>query len=413
MNFLTGNLQSQPNLQLNRVKIQYAMWCKRVTLIPPLDLTQQYKQISDELDAAVLQVLASGRYIGGVITETFEQEFAQYMGTEHCIGCNSGTDALFLALRSLHIGAGDEVITTAFSFFASAEVISAVGATPVFVDIDEQTFNLDSNQIAAAITPQTKAIMPVHLFGQPVDMTRVMAIAQAHDLWVIEDCAQSTGATWNGAKVGSIGHIGCFSFYPTKNLGASGDAGAVTTNDATLANTIRQLKNHGQPQQYIHDAIGINSRLDTMQAAILQVKLRYLDRWNLQRQAVAAQYHVLLEPVPGVIRPQTIAGGECVWNQYSIRLPAPVGYNTAIQGNYRDRLRQALKQQGVSSTIYYPVPLHLQPVYTNLGYQIGQLPRSERIAQEVLSLPMFPELSLEQQEQVVYALKDSLAEAEK
>lgn len=374
-----------------------------MNFIPPFDLTEQYKLIGEEVGAAVLEILASGRYIGGSPVEQFEQQFAQYVGTTHGIACNSGTDALYLALRSLNISAGDEVITTPFTFVATAETVSAIGATPVFVDIDAATFNLDLDQVEAAITDRTKAIIPVHLFGQPVDMTRLMEIAQKYNLAVIEDCAQSTGAEWNGAKVGSIGHVGCFSFFPTKNLGACGDGGAVTTSDPTIASKVRMLRDHGQYQRYRYEEVGVNSRLDAVQAAILQIKLRYLEQWNSQRQAIADRYSQLLQPVPGIQIPQAIVGGRSVWNQYTIRV-----LSKGKLVNERDRVRQRLQDQGVSSMIYYPVPLHLQPVYASLGYQPGQLPVSEQMAQEVLSLPMFPELSPLQQDQIVYALKDSL-----
>ncbi len=371
--------------------------------IPPFDLTEQYKLIGEEVGAAVLEVLASGRYIGGSPVEQFEQQFAQFVGTAHGIACNSGTDALYLALRSLNIGAGDEVITTPFTFVATAETVSAVGATPVFVDIDAATFNLNLDQVEAAITDRTKAIIPVHLFGQPVDMMRVMEIAQKHHLSVIEDCAQSTGAEWNGAKVGSIGHVGCFSFFPTKNLGACGDGGAITTNDPTIASRVRMLRDHGQYQRYRYEEVGVNSRLDAVQATILLIKLRYLNQWNAQRQTIADRYTQLLQPLPGIQSPQTIAGGTSVWNQYTIRV-----LSKGNLSHERDRVRQRLQEQQVSSMIYYPMPLHLQPVYASLGYQPGQLPVSEQMAQEVLSLPMFPELSPLQQDQIVYALKDSL-----
>jgi dTDP-4-amino-4,6-dideoxygalactose transaminase len=400
------------------------LWCKRVNPIPPLDLTQQFKSIGDEVNIAVLAVLASAQYINGPIVEGFEQQFAQYIGTDACVSCNSGTDALYLALRSLQIGSGDEVITTPFTFFSSAEVISAVGATPVFVDIDPQTFNLDLSQVEAAITDRTKAILPVHLFGQPLDMTWLMSIADRHGLWVVEDCAQAAGAEWSGAKVGSIGHIGCFSFYPTKNLGACGDGGAVTTNDLAIAQTIRALRTHGERQRYIHEDIGLTSRLDAVQAAVLQVKLRYLDDWNWQRQQVAARYEQMLKPMPGVVTPQAIAGGRAVWHQYTIRLTdaqssqkssqngsAAGGLHDLLAAPHRDRVRQQLQQQGVNSMIYYPLPLHLQPVYAGLGYQSGQFPVVEQISHQVLSLPMFPELTVEQQERVVYALKDCLIQA--
>jgi dTDP-4-amino-4,6-dideoxygalactose transaminase len=374
-----------------------------VNSIPPIDLVRQYKTIGKEVSAAVQDVLTSGRYIGGPLVESFEQQFANYVGAVECVACNSGTDALYLALRALEIGPGDEVITTPFTFIATAEVITAVGATPVFIDIDAQTFNLDVTQIVAAITDKTRAIMPVHLFGQPVDMSTVMSTAQAHGIAVIEDCAQATGAQWQGKKVGSIGHIGCFSFFPTKNLGACGDGGAVVTNDESIAASIRKLREHGMASRYCHEATGINSRLDALQAAILQIKLPYLERWNDARREVAAYYHQLLNPVPGVVIPQEIAGGDSVWNQYTIRLT-----KDSSSSNYRDEVRRGLQQLGISSMVYYPLALHLQPVYKSLGYQAGQFPITEQTCHEVLSLPMFPELSFEEQQQVVYALKDCL-----
>ncbi|GAB4140249.1 MAG: DegT/DnrJ/EryC1/StrS family aminotransferase [Cyanobacteria bacterium J069] len=374
--------------------------------IPPLDLTQQFKTISAEVNEAVLGVLASGQYINGPVVQRFEQAFADYIGTSEAIACNSGTDALYLALRAYDIGAGDEVITTPFTFIASAETVSQAQATPVFVDIDPVTFNLDLDQVEAAITPRTKAIIPVHLFGQPVDMTRLMAIAQAHNLIVIEDSAQAAGAEWNGQRVGSIGHVGCFSFFPTKNLGACGDGGAVTTSNPAIAARIRALREHGSHTRYYHDEIGLTSRLDAVQAAILEVKLRHLETWNEQRRAIAARYTELLAPVPGVMPPHPVPGGKSVWHQYTIRLsPLPEG---TVGGEYRDRVRQSMQQQGVSSMIYYPLPLHLQAVYKPLGYGAGAFPVTEQVCHEVLSLPMFPELAPEQQEQVVYALKDSL-----
>ncbi|MBW4645211.1 MAG: DegT/DnrJ/EryC1/StrS family aminotransferase [Goleter apudmare HA4340-LM2] len=377
-----------------------------VNPIPAFDIKQQYTTIETEVSAAVLEVLASGRYIGGSVVAGFEQQFAAYHGVAECVACNSGTDALFLALRALEIGAGDEVITTPFTFVATAEVISAVGAKPVFVDIEAATFNLDLQQIAAAITPKTRAIIPVHLFGQSVDMTALMAIAQSHNLAVIEDCAQSTGASWGGAKVGSIGHIGCFSFYPTKNLGGCGDGGAITTNDPAIATKLRILKEHGQRNRYQYEEIGINSRLDAIQAVILQIKLRYLDTWNQQRQAIAAYYNQFLSQVAGIIAPQELAGSVSVWNQYTIRVLSE-GRNGA-SAKHRESVQSQLQARGVNSMVYYPYPLHLQPVYQYLGYQPGQLPVAEQACNEVLSLPMFPELTTEQQDQVIYALKDIL-----
>jgi dTDP-4-amino-4,6-dideoxygalactose transaminase len=311
----------------------------------------------------------------------------------------------------LGIGVGDEVITTPFSFFATTETISAVGAKPIFVDIDAPTFNLDLTQVRSAITAKTKAIIPVHLYGQPVDMTALMAIAQTYNLAVIEDCAQATGALWAGQKVGSIGHVGCFSFYPTKNLGACGDGGAVTTNDPEIAAKIRMLRNHGEKNRYYHEDLGLNSRLDAIQAAILRVKLRYLDTWNEQRRAIASRYHEYLGQIPGVVIPQELPGGEGVWNQYTIRLQPDERQEARGEKNsYRDAIRQRLQEKGVGSMVYYPLPLHLQPVYQNSGYWQGQFPKAEQACEEVLSLPIFPELSPEAQEQVVYSLKDCLSE---
>jgi dTDP-4-amino-4,6-dideoxygalactose transaminase len=370
-----------------------------INSIPAFDIRQQYSTIESEVSAAVLEVLASGRYIGGPVVEGFEQQLAAYTQTSHCVACNSGTDALYLALRAFNIGAADEVITTPFTFIATSEVVSLAGATPVFVDIDATTFNLNLEQVAAAITPKTKAIIPVHLFGQPVDMTALMTLAEEHNLVVIEDCAQSTGASWDGKRVGSIGHVGCFSFYPTKNLGGCGDGGAVTTSDPEIAKRLRVIKEHGQKNRYYYEEIGVNSRLDCIQAAILQIKLRYLDTWNNQRRQIAARYQQLLSQVPGIITPQELPGGVGVWNQYTIR----------VLDNKRDEMRTKLQERGVNTMVYYPHPLHLQPVYNNLGYKPGQLSVAEQVSQEVTSLPMFPELSEEQQDQVIYSLKDVMS----
>jgi dTDP-4-amino-4,6-dideoxygalactose transaminase len=382
-----------------------------VNAIPSFNLTEQYKLIGEEINSIALKQLASGQYIGGETVQEFEHQFAQYHGTAECIACNSGTDALLLALQALEIGTGDQVIVPSFTFVATAQVVSRVGATPVFVESDPQTFNLDLDKIEAAITPHTRAIIPVHLFGQPVDMTRLMTIAQTYQLWVIEDCAQATGAIWGEQKVGSIGEIGCFSFYPTKNLGACGDGGAITTHNQSIAARLRRLRDHGQRQRYVYEELGVNSRLDALQAAILQVKLRYLDSWNAQRQAIAQRYQQLLSPLPDLVLPQDIPGGQSVWNQYTLRIPTSnPGQTNKCDLIRRDCIKQRLQQQGVGSMIYYPSPLHLQPMYASLAYQPGQLPQVEQLCQEVLSLPMFPELTIEQQEQVAYALKESLAE---
>lgn len=372
--------------------------------IPPVDLTQQYQAIASEVEAAVLELLASGRYIGGPVVESFEEGFAQAVGVHHCLACNSGTDALYLALRAVGVGLGDEVITTPFTFIATAETIALVGATPVFVDVEEESFNLDLSQVEAAITEKTKAIIPVHLFGRPMDMTRLMAIAQSHNLKVIEDCAQATGATWDGSPVGGWGDVGCFSFYPTKNLAACGDGGAISTQDEAIANRVRLLRDHGRRSGYLYEVTGVNSRLDALQAAILTIKLKYLTQWNQQRREVAYRYHQLLASVPGIILPQDLEGGEPVWNQYTIRIKGMQGPDS----EYRDRVQLRLREQGVIASVYYPLPLHLQPVYEHLGYQPQQLPIAEQLSQEVLSLPLFPELTPQQQERVVDCLKNAL-----
>lgn len=388
-----------------------------VTFIPPLDLKGQYQSIQQDVSDAVLDVLSSGRYIKGPTVELFEHQFADYIGTRECIACNSGTDALLLALKALDIGPGDEVITTPFTFIATAEMISAAGATPVFVDIEADSFNLNPEAIAPAITSRTRAIIPVHLFGRPTNMTKIMAIADRHNLAVIEDCAQATGATWGDHRVGSIGHIGCFSFYPTKNLGACGDGGAVTTQDEAIAARIRKLGDHGRSGGYYHEEVGINSRLDSIQAVILSIKLQQLDQWNQQRDAAAARYQALMQAIPSIGLPQLMQQGSQVWNQYTIRLQQASqvaqdhfeAEDSTIGANlYRDRVRQHLQEQDIGSAVYYPLPLHLQPVYSALGYARGSLPHSEQAATEVLSLPMFPELTEAQQMQVTYALKDAI-----
>lgn len=370
--------------------------------IPPVDLARQYQSIEAEANLAALAVLRSGYYIGGTVVSDFEQQFADYVGTEHGIGCNSGTDALYLSLLALNLGPNDEVITASFTFFATAEVITLTGAKPVFVDIDPATFNLDPQLIEAAITPQTKAIIPVHLFGQPVNMTEVMAIAEKYNLAVVEDCAQATGAEWQGKRVGSWGKTGAFSFFPTKNLGGCGDGGAVTCQDPDLAANIRMLKEHGSRQRYYHEAIGINSRLDALQAAILKIKLKHLEDWNQQRRDLAQHYTELLQPLPNLILPGEISGSKHVWNQYTIRV---VDDGTETRSK-RDRLREKLQADGVISMVYYPIPLHLQPIYLPLGYQVGSLPHTEQVAKEVLSLPLFPDMTVAEQIQVVYALKE-------
>ena len=373
--------------------------------IPPVNLKRQYENIAEKLDTVVLDILRSGYYIGGEVVKKFEQDFANYTGVSSGISCNSGTDALYLALRALNIGEGDEVITTPFTFIATAEVISRVGAKPIFVDIDLKTFNIDVTKIEASITPQTKAIIPVHLFGAPVDMDGVMDLARKYNLFVIEDCAQATGGEWKGKKVGSIGDIGCFSFFPTKNLGTCGDGGAITTNNKEVEACVRMLKEHGSKQRYHHEAIGINSRLDTIQAAILQVKLEYLDDWNNKRQKAASNYNNLLKDLPYIQLPKALSNSKATWNQYTI-LIENISSSEEI---FRDKVRAKLLEMGVISMVYYPIPLHLQEVYENLGYKLGDFPFTEKAANEVLSLPMFPDITLQEQKQVVETLKSCLS----
>jgi dTDP-4-amino-4,6-dideoxygalactose transaminase len=394
--------------------------------IPPFDLSVQLAELGEELDQAVLAVLRSGQYIGGKLIAEFEAAFAEFCGVPHAIGCNSGTDALVLALRGLGVGPGDEVITCSFSFFATAEAISAVGARPVFVDVDPSSYLIDLDQLEAAITPATKALMPVHLFGRPVDMERLCAIAQRHGLLVVEDCAQASGASWAGRPVGSWGDAGCFSFFPTKNLGGAGDGGAVTCRDAALAQRVRELAVHGMPRRYLHTALGYNSRLDALQAAVLLVKLPRLQGWIERRQAIAARYLSALASSDGLIGstalelPDPGPAGHS-WNQFVVRIPAcasstatacadscapcPTSADHGLpEGRCRNWLQEQLRQQEVHTIIYYPIPIHRQPAYAELGYGPGSLPVTERLAAEVLSLPIFPELSEAQQRQVVRAL---------
>ena len=392
--------------------------------VPPFSLSQQLADLGAELDDAVLRVLRSGQYIGGADIQRFEQAFAASVDCAHAVGCNSGTDALILALRGLGIGPGDDVITASFSFFATAEAISAVGATPVFVDVDPKTYLIDLGQIEAAITPATKALIPVHLFGRPVDMDALMAIAQRHGLKVVEDCAQATGASWNGKAVGSWGDVGCFSFFPTKNLGGAGDGGAVTCHDAHLAQSMRELAVHGMPRRYLHTELGYNSRLDSLQAAVLNIKLPRLKGWVERRKAIAARYHEALTDLPGVQLPEP--GSEAVvghgWNQFVVRVKPCAGQPTSCSGSCpdhpsdfglpssrcRDWLKQSLQEQGVNTIIYYPIPIHRQPAYSSLGLAAGSLPITEQLCSEVLSLPIFPELTHEQQERVIEVLKNLL-----
>ncbi len=393
--------------------------------VPPFSLTEQLDALGEQLDAAVLQVLRSGQYIGGGVIAAFEQAFAKAVGTSHAVGCNSGTDALILALRGLGVGPGDEVITCSFSFFATAEAISAVGATPVFVDVEESSYLINLEQLEAAITPATKVLLPVHLFGRPVDMERVCAIAARHGLKVVEDCAQASGASWAGKPVGSWGDVGCFSFFPTKNLGGAGDGGAVTCRDDALAQRMRELAVHGMPRRYLHTELGYNSRLDAIQAAVLNVKLPHLERWIDLRRSIAARYRSQLTEAGTIQLPEAGPDGHS-WNQFVVRVPAcnpspacnqsctPSSDSASFglpEACCRDWLKHQLQEAGVTTIIYYPIPIHRQPAYAHLDYEPGSLPVTERLCAEVLSLPIFPELSSVQQQQVIEVLRGLCAAA--
>lgn len=365
------------------------------TAIPLVDLKVQYDAIRMEIDAAIQSVIQSSRFIMGPEVRAFEEAFAAYCGVAHCVGVSSGTAALTLALRALGVGPGDEVITVSHTFIATAEAICAVGARPVFVDIDPHTYTLDPDHVDAAITPATRAVIPVHLYGQPADMTRINQIAQTHGLAVVEDAAQAHAATWCGQKAGNLSRLACFSFYPGKNLGAYGDAGAMTTNDAALAEQARLLRNHGRRSKYLHEQVGFGERLDTLQAAILAAKLPHLDCWTAARRRLARRYNALLADCE-VVLPQVAVEAEPAWHLYVIRTPR------------RDELADHLKRHGVETGVHYPVPLHLQPAFAALGYRPGDLPVTEAMAESCLSLPLYPEMTDDQQERVAGLIRDFL-----
>jgi len=358
-----------------------------------LDLRAQFASIRDEVMEAVTRVMESQHFILGPEVARFEEKVAAKLGAKHAVGCASGTDALILSLMAAGIGTGDEVITTPFSFIATAGAIAYVGARPVFVDIEPATFNMDPQKIEAAVTPKTRAVIPVHLFGLPADMGPILAVAKRHNLLVIEDAAQAIGSRYHGQFTGTIGDFGCFSFFPSKNLGAIGDGGLITTNDAGMADKLRMLRGHGSKQKYLHEILGTNSRLGALQAAVLGVKLRHLDRWEGGRANRAKRYAMLFEQ-KGLTRhlaylqapPQ---GFHHVYNQFTIR------------ASRRDELKEHLRRKGVPSEIYYPLCLHLQKVFSGLGYRAGQMPVAEKASAEVLSLPVFPELTDAQQDLVV------------
>ena len=360
------------------------------------DLKAQYRAIRGELDEAVARVLENAHYILGPEVAAFEEEFARYQQAGHGIGLNSGTSALHLALLAAGIGPGDEVITVPFSFIATAAAIRYTGARPVFVDIDPASFNMDPARIEAAITPRTRALLPVHLYGQPADMDPILEIARRRGLAVIEDAAQAHGAEYRGRRVGAIGDIGCFSFYPAKNLGACGEGGAVVTNSAEYSRAIRLLRDWGSEKKYVHSLHGYNYRMEGLQAAILRVKLRHLDGWTEARRRNAELYSQLLEG-SGVIVPRVTPGVWHAWHCYTIRVDA------------RDQVQRELLRLGVQTGVHYPIPIHLQPAYSDLGHRPGDFPAAEQAAAQVLALPVHAELTEAQVRQVADAVKQTLA----
>lgn len=356
--------------------------------IPLLDLKAQYLTIKEEINQSILNVLDSSRFILGPEMKALEKEIADYCGTKEAVAVANGTDALVLTLKAFGIGPGDEVITSPFTFFASAETIAQVGATPVFVDIDPVTLNMDLTKLEDKITFKTKAIIPVHIFGQMVNVERVMEIAARHDLKVIEDAAQAIGAEYQGKKAGSLGHAATFSFFPTKNLGAYGDGGMIVTDDENLADQLRILRFHGCRTKYYHDEIGYNSRLDEIQAAILRVKLRYLDQWNEARRAKARVYDEHLSEL-ALTLPGVDPAGKPVYHLYVLR------------SGKRREIMEALDKEGIASAIYYPVPLHLQRAFKDLGYKEGDFPIAEKACQEAFAIPCYPEITIEKQKEIV------------
>ncbi|MBT3362543.1 MAG: DegT/DnrJ/EryC1/StrS family aminotransferase [Chloroflexi bacterium] len=359
--------------------------------VPLVDLVTQYNSIKAEMNEAIQQVLDNGQFILGPRVAELEEKIAAYHGLKHAVGVASGTDALVLALRALDIGPGDEVIVPAFTFFATAEAVSAVGATPVFVDIDLQTYCIDTNQIESRISKKTKAIIPVHLYGHPADIDAILNIAGKHNLKVIEDNAQAFGAEYKGRKTGSMGHVSCFSFFPSKNLGTYGDGGMLATNDADVADKVKMLRAHGWKKKYFPVTIAYNSRLDELHAAILLVKLKYVDKWNEKRWQTAQKYNKLLNAANTVI-PTEASYAKHVYHMYVIRVQR------------RNELQSHLKQNEVASAIYYPIPLHLLEAYTDLGYNKGDFPNSEKACQETLAIPMYPDMPDEQAEVVVKSI---------
>jgi len=372
-------------------------------IIPLVDLKAQFNSIGQEIEAAIHQAMQQGQFILGPEVRAFEEEVAAYLGVKYAIGVASGTDALQLVLLACGVRPGDEVITTPFTFIATAEAIAKCGATPVFVDIDPKTLNIEPANIEPKITENTRAILPVHLYGQPADMGPIVALTKKHNLKVIEDCAQALGARYEGNRAGSLGDAGCLSFFPSKILGAYGDGGMVVTNDAAIAEEIAMLRNHGCKEKYYHLIPGFNSRLDELQAAVLRVKLRYLDEWIGQRRRNAGLYSQFLTEVEGVEPPYVASASYHIFNYYTIRI--------RNSGGYRDALREYLASRGITTAVYYPLSLHLQPIYGYLGHKPGDFPQSERAQEEVISLPMYPELSGRQIERIADEIKSTISKA--
>lgn len=368
--------------------------------VPLTDIKAQYNSIKDGIDSAIHRVLQQGQFILGPEVKAFEEEMASYCGTGFGVGVASGTDALHLALLACGIKPADEVITTPFTFIATAESIAKCGARPVFVDIDPRTYNIDPAQIEPKITSKTKAIVPVHLYGQPAAMESILELAHKYNLKTVEDCAQALGAEYKGKRVGSLGDAGCLSFFPAKNLGAYGDGGMVVTNDPDIAETVDALGKHGSRTSYYHIMHGFNSRLDALQAAILRVKLKQLDRWNELRRSKASLYTRLLSQIDGIEPPYVEEHNKSSCNYYTIRLK-----DSRLD---RNELRKHLESKGIQTMVYYPLSLHLQEVYKGLGYKLGDFPQSEQAQEQVLSLPMYPELSEMQIEEVVDEIKEFL-----
>ncbi len=380
--------------------------------IPICDPKQEYLELKREIDAAIHGVLESGQYILGPNVSCFEEEMAAYLGCQYAVGVNSGTDAMHLALRALGIGPGDEVITTPFTFIATTEAIEITGATPVFADIDPHTFNIDPNRVEDAITSHTRAILPVHLYGQPCEMDAIMDLANRHDLRVVEDCAQAIGATYCGKRVGTFGDVGCFSFFPSKNLGCIGDGGLTVTDDSVVQSRLAMLRRHGARVKYHHSELGLNSRLDEVQAALLRVKLPRLDAWNEKRRERAILYNDLLADLAEIKCPS-----ERNWHETeyaSVRANnkiAPVYHQYTVLLQNRASAAQHLVERGIGNAVYYPVPLHLQEVNAQLGFREGSFPHSEYASRHCLSLPMSPNLTRSQQEEVHAALRQALADS--